>query len=97
MGKVIMNAFITSQFGHYPLIWMCHSRKLNTRIDNMHKCALLIVYQDKNTSFNELLIKAGSVKIHDRNVQALATEMYKVYHNLSPLIMSEVFLRRIME
>ena len=95
--KVIMNAFITSQFGYCPLIWMCHSRKLNTRINNIHERVLRIVFQDKNTSFNELLIKAGSVKIHDRNVQVLATEMYKVYHNLAPLIMSEVFPRRTMK
>ena len=29
--KVIMNAFISSQYGYCPLIRMCHSRKLNPR------------------------------------------------------------------
>ena len=95
--KIIMNAFITSQFGYCPLIWMCHSRKLNTRINKIHERALRIVFQDKTTSFNELLIKAGSVKIHHKNIQVLATEIYKVYHNISPLIMSEVFPDRTTE
>ena len=27
--KVMMNAFISSQFSYCPLIWMCHSRSLN--------------------------------------------------------------------
>ena len=31
--KIIMNAFITSQFGYCPLIWMCHSRKIHRQID----------------------------------------------------------------
>ena len=95
--KIIMNAFITSQFGYCPLIWMCHSRKLNTRINKIHERALRIVFQDKTTSFNELLIKAGSVKIHHKNIQVLATEIYKVYHNISPLVMSEVFPDRTTE
>ena len=29
--KVLMKAFITSQFSYYPLIWMLHSRTLNSR------------------------------------------------------------------
>ena len=27
--KMLMNAFISSQFSYCPLIWMCHSRSLN--------------------------------------------------------------------
>ena len=27
--KLIMNAFISSQFGYCPLVWMLHSRELN--------------------------------------------------------------------
>ena len=30
---VIMKAFINSQFGYCPLVWMFHSRKLNNRIN----------------------------------------------------------------
>ena len=31
--RTIMKAFITSQFGYCPLVWMYHSRKLNNRIN----------------------------------------------------------------
>ena len=37
--------------------------------------------------FEELLDKNGSVTIHTRNLQVLATEMFKVYRNLSPHIL----------
>ena len=38
--KVLMKAFIASQFSYCPLIWMLHSRTLNNRIDNIHERAL---------------------------------------------------------
>ena len=48
----IMKAFIQSQFGYCPLIWMCHSRALNTRINRIHERALHIVYNDYTSTFN---------------------------------------------
>ena len=89
--KLLMNSFITSQFSYCPLIWMCHSRKLNNRINRIHERALRIVYKDYNLSFQELLIKSGSVRIHHRNLQILATEIYKVINNHSPILMKDVF------
>ena len=32
--KLIMNAFFTAQFNYCPLIWMCHSRENNRKINN---------------------------------------------------------------
>ena len=37
--RIIMKAFISSQFGYCPLIWMFHSRKLNNRINKIHERA----------------------------------------------------------
>ena len=37
-----------------------------------------------------LLEKDGSVSIHNRNLQILATEMYKIKNDLSPLIVTEL-------
>ena len=34
--RLIMNAFIFSQFGYCLLVWMFQSRKLNNRINNIH-------------------------------------------------------------
>ena len=70
---------------------MFHSRKLNTRINNIHERTLRIVYNDYSTSLNELLIKDNSVTIHIRNIQTLAIEMYKAANNLSLEIMMHVF------
>ena len=66
--RVLMKAFIESQFGYCPLIWMFHSRKLNNLINRIHERALRIVYKDHNSTFQELLNKDNSVSIHHRNL-----------------------------
>ena len=70
---------------------MFHSRSLNNRINKIHERALRIVFKDKNATFNELLQRDGSVTIHERNIQALATEMFKVFNGISPSIIKNVF------
>ena len=87
----IMKAFISSQFGYCPLVWMFCSRQMNNRINRIHERALRIVYQDKVSNFEQLLEKDNSVSIHVRNLQVLATEIFKVKKNLSPNIMQKVF------
>ena len=89
--RVIMNAFIKSQFGYYPLVWMFHSRSANNRINNIHERALRVTYDDYNSTFSQLLEKDISVTIHDRNIQALAVELYKVINGSATEIMKEVF------
>ena len=92
--RVIMKAFIESQFGYCPLVWMFYSRTLNNRINKLHERALRLVYKDTRLSFNELLRKDNSFTIHHRNLQKLATEMYKVTNGLAPPIMKSVFPER---
>ena len=92
--KVIMKAFILSQFSYCPLAWMCHSRGLNNKINSIHERSLRIVYDDKSSTFEELLEKDNSVSIHHRNLQVLATEIYKVINGISPQIMQKIFRLR---
>ena len=80
--RIIMKAFIESQFGYCPLIWMFHSRTLNNRINKIHERALRLVYNDNTSTFSELLTKDGSFRIHHRNIKKLAIEMYKLKHNI---------------
>ena len=89
--KTIMKSFILSQFGYCPLVWMFHSRKLNNRINKIHEKSLRLVYQDNLSSFDSLLKKDNSFTVHERNIQTLAIELYKVAYGISPKIMRLVF------
>ena len=86
-----MRAFINAQFGYCPLVWMFHSRTLNNRINRIHERALRIVYNDENSTFNELLKKDGSFTTHERNIQTLVIEVFKVINGISPTVMNKVF------
>ena len=88
--RVLLKAFIESQFSYCPLVWMFCSRKMNRKINHIHERALRLVYDDYESSFHELLIKDNTVTIHHRNIQYVAIEMYKIIHNLYPPIMNEL-------
>ena len=88
---LILKAFIESQFGYCPLVWMFHSRACNNRINLLHERALRLVYKIPSLTFDRLLKKDNLFTIHHRNVQKLATEMYKIRNNMSPDIMKCIF------
>ena len=83
--RSIMKAFICSQFGYCPLVWMFHSRKMNNRINNLLERALRVVYRDYNATFSELLSKDESVTNLQSRLQLLAK------NELNPKIMEEIF------
>ena len=57
---------------------MFHSTKLNNRISDIHERALRLVYKDYTSSFDELLLKENSFRIHHRNLQKLAIKIFRV-------------------
>ena len=91
---IIMKAFIESQFGYCPLVWMFHSRSLNNKINRIHEKALRITYNDKSSNFQALLDKDNSVTIHHRNIRTLAIETYKFLQGLSPPLFNEIFVEK---
>ena len=53
-----------------------------------------ITYNDRSSSFQNLLEKDNSVTLHHRNIKILATETYKFLQGLSPPLMNEIFVER---
>ena len=51
------------------------------------------VYNDFTSSFEQLLEKDNSHTVHNKNLQVLATELYKVKNNLSPEFLKSIFER----
>ena len=56
---------------------------MNIKITRLHERCLRIIYNDKMSSFADLLAKDGSATIHTRNLQVLAIEIFKVRKNIS--------------
>ena len=89
--RLLMNSFSKTQFEICPLIWMCPSRENNRKINQLHERCRRTLYKYKQSSFNELLKKYGSISIHVQNLHVLATEMYQISNGLSTLLMKDIF------
>ena len=89
---LLLNAFFISQFSYCPLVWMFHSRGKNNKINRIHERCLRIIYNDKKSTFYELLEKDGSVSIHKRNLRFLACEMFKLKRDMAPELIKELIL-----
>ena len=70
---------------------MCHSGENNRKINRLHERCLRTIYNDKQSSFNELVENDGSVSNHERNLQVLATEMRKINNGLSAPLIKYIF------
>ena len=89
--RILLTTFMISQFNYCPLAWMFHNRTLNNKINRLHERSLRLVYEGKTLSFQELLDLDNSMTIHHRNIQKLATEMFKIKNKLSPTPMIDIF------
>ena len=70
------------------------SRKSNNLIIKLNERSLRIVSGDNRSSFKSLLSKYKEITIHQRNMQVLMTETYKIINVLSPPIMENFFILR---
>ena len=84
--RLLLNAFFMSQFNYCQLVRMCHNRTKNDKINRLHERCLRFIYNDKKSSFEELLEVDSSVSVHDRNSETLPLKYIRyimAFHQLS--------------
>ena len=82
--RILFKSFFESQFRYCPLTWMLHNKASSEKINQLHLRALRFVYNDYQSTFEELLLLDKSCSVHDTNIQLLASEVFKYVHGLSP-------------
>ena len=70
---------------------MLHSRQNKNKIKHLHERCLRCIQNDKLSSYEKLLEKDGSVSVHHRNIQGLATEVIQIKHDQSREIVTNIF------
>ena len=88
----IFKAFAESQFKYCQLIWMFHSCYTNNKINRLQERASQIVYNDYESSFEQLLVKDRSFCFHHQNINCLMIEVFKVFNNTID-VYNDLFVR----
>ena len=70
---------------------MYKSRCLNNALNNIHERALRLIYSNHEKSFNGILTENNLKTVHQKNLQFLAIEIYKLQNGLSPPFMNDIF------
>ena len=76
-SRLLVNAFFCSQSNYCQLVWLCHNRTNNNKINLLHERCPRLDYNDKKSSFKDLLEKDGSVSMHHGDLGTLAVELFK--------------------
>ena len=90
--KLLMDAFIKSQFNYCPLVWMFHDRTINSKVNKIRERALRIVCKDGGNDFVNNV--NSSATTHQRNLQLLMIEIFKTKNDLNPTFMKDIFAER---
>ena len=73
---------------------MFSSRRSNNLINKVHERSLRLITNDENSSFETLLQNINDITVHQRNLQILMTEVYKIIKGEAPAIMKNLFIFR---
>ena len=74
---------------------MCCSGTNNRKINRLHNRFRRIIYQEKQSSFEELLQKNYSFFIHHRYLQSVVIEISKIKNGLAPILIRQLLMLNI--
>ena len=89
-NKIILNSFFNAQSTLH--FFGCCIVTPAIIIRSSICICLRLLCSDKKSSYKTLLEKDGSVSINHKNIQTLATEIFKVTHHICPEITGNIFI-----
>ena len=67
-SNLLANSFINTQYGYAPLIWMFTSKNSMLKINKIHRRTLHLVYDNYNSTYEELLASHNDISIHQEHL-----------------------------
>ena len=89
--RLAVNSFTLSNFNYCPLVWNFASSKLINRVEKIQERALRIINNDNISSYSTLLENHKKTTIKVKNLQILATEIFKTLQNINPSYIKDIF------
>ena len=86
----IFHTYILSKFNYCPLAWHVCNENNSRKLEKIQERALRFVYEDFDSSYEELLDKAKIPTLHVRRLRTMALETFKILNNMSPPVLSNL-------
>ena len=80
------------KFNHCPLVWHFCGQVNNQKLVNIKKRVLRILFADYNSSYLELLDKAGTITLLIEGVSLIALTVFRYLHVLNPPCINDTFI-----
>ena len=82
--------FILSNFNFCPLAWHFCTEKNSKMLEKVQERALRFVYEDYNSSYEELLHIAKVPSLQIRRIRTMALETFKIVNEIAPVCLQNL-------
>ena len=80
-----------ANFNYCPLVWLFCDSKSTIKQERIQKRALRFLFNDYESDYEHLLVRANKPTIEVRKLRNLATEIFKTLNELNPIFMKDIF------
>ena len=88
--RAVYNSFIMSNFNYSPLVWHFCGQVNNQKLEQIQERALRILFVDFNSSYLELLKRAGTTTLLIQRLRLIALTVFKSLHGLNPPCLNDM-------
>ena len=81
---MIFNSFILSNFNYCPLVWHHCSTESTLKMEKIQERGIRFVYNDRESSYSELLTRAGKKMLYIDRLKKIAVFVYKCVKKEGP-------------
>ena len=90
----VYNAFIASHFSYCNIVWHFTSIQNIIKMERINKRALRIIFNDDESTYPQLLEKAGLKDLYTTRINAIALEMFKTDKKINPAFLHNLFINQ---
>jgi hypothetical protein len=95
LGKLtIYHSFTLSNINFCPLSWHFCSEANTNKIEKIQERALRFIYNDYNSTYENLLIVSKLPTLKVRRLRTMAIEVYKILHQESPSYLHDLISKK---
>ena len=91
LGKLtIYYSFILSNFNYCPLVWHFCGENNTKKLEKIQERALRFIYNDSDSSYENLLEKSQLPSLRLRRLRSMAIEVFKIINKQTPVYLHDL-------